>query len=222
MLVAAAEVVRAPIAVDLLAVAVGAMFGALLAVRRGFDALGLAALALLGGLGGGVIRDVLLNLRPVALTNAAYIPTALVVAAIGFFFAAEVKRRARVLDLLDAAAMGLYGVAGASQALRAGVGPGGAIVVGLIAAVAGGVLCDIASARPVSIFLPGPLHATAPLVGAAAYVGLDRLDVAGAAAAALGIGVTFGVRVLGLRRDVHAPLPRDRDELLTDEHLLPK
>ena len=214
----AADVVEAPIAIELLAVAVGGLFGSLIGVRRGFDALGVAGLALLCGLGGGIARDVLLNLRPVALIDAAYVLTAAAAATVGIFFAAEIRRATRALDLLDAAVMGLYGVAGASKALRSGLAPAPSIVVGLITAVTGGVLCDIATARRVSIFVPGPLHATAPVVGTTLFVGLAQLDVAVGAAATLGVLATFAVRILGLGRGVHGPLPRNREPLLTEEH----
>lgn len=202
------EVVQAPVAVELAAIALGAVFGALLAVRRGFDALGLLGLALLGGLGGGVVRDVLLDLRPVALTDVTYVPTAVGTAAVVFFFARGLDRVAGVLDVLDAAVMGLYAVAGASKALSAAVGPGGAVLVGLVSAVAGGALCDVVSARPVSIFRPGPVHATAPLAGAAVFVALDELEVIRAGAVLAGIAVTLLLRLLGLRRGVQVPTPR--------------
>jgi uncharacterized membrane protein YeiH len=210
-LLASVEAVRVPLGIDLAAVFVSAVFGALIALRRGSDLTGVVGLALLGGLGGGVVRDVLLNQVPVALTDPAYVPTALVAAAIVSVAGGAVQRSVPLLSLADAFSLGLYGVVGASKATQSGLGSGSAILVGVIAAVAGGVFCDIATGRPVGIFQPGPLHATAALVGVALFVALDGTALPGAVTLALGIGGTAVARIIGLR-GLHGPRPLPAQE----------
>ena len=80
-IVAAAEALHVPQAVDLAAIVIGALTGGLLAAREGFAVSGVLLLAVSGGLGGGLIRDVLLaEGPPVALTNEAYLPTVAITA----------------------------------------------------------------------------------------------------------------------------------------------
>ena len=92
-ILAAAEALRVPAAVDLAAIVIGALTGGLLAAREGFAVSGVLLLAVSGGLGGGLIRDVLLGeVPPVALTNPAYLPTVAITAAVTFFFSGWLSR----------------------------------------------------------------------------------------------------------------------------------
>ena len=92
-ILAAADALRVPAAVDLAAIVIGALTGGLLAAREGFAVSGVLLLAVSGGLGGGLIRDVLLgDLPPVALTNQAYLPTVAIAAAVTFYFSGWLSR----------------------------------------------------------------------------------------------------------------------------------
>ena len=107
-ILAAAEALRVPAAVDLAAIVIGALTGGLLAAREGFAVSGVLLLAVSGGLGGGLIRDVLLgDLPPVALTNQAYLPTVAITAAVTFFFSGWLSRLTGLLVVLDAVTLGL-------------------------------------------------------------------------------------------------------------------
>ena len=86
------DAVTLPLYLDLAAVFLGGLSGSLHAVRRGFAVTGLVAMAVAAGLGGGILRDVLLQTRPVALTQPWYLPTVLAAAGIGFFFGSLVGR----------------------------------------------------------------------------------------------------------------------------------
>ena len=107
-ILAAAEALRVPAAVDLAAIVIGALTGGLLAAREGFAVSGVLLLAVSGGLGGGLIRDVLLgDLPPVALTNPAYLPTVAITAAVTFYFSGWLSRLTGLLVVLDAVTLGL-------------------------------------------------------------------------------------------------------------------
>ena len=107
-ILAAVETLQFPAAIDLAAIVIGALTGGLLAAREGFAVSGVLLLAVSGGLGGGLIRDVLLaDGPPVALTNQAYLPTVAITAAVTFFFSGWLSRLTGLLVVLDAATLGL-------------------------------------------------------------------------------------------------------------------
>jgi uncharacterized membrane protein YeiH len=106
---------------DLLGVFVFALSGATLAVSRRFDVFGVLFLASVAALGGGVARDVLLDVRPAALeTRSLVVP--LVAGALVFFFSPLVERLAAAVRLFDAAGLGLFVAVGTTKALELGVG----------------------------------------------------------------------------------------------------
>ena len=113
--------VTVPLYLDLAAVFLGGLSGSLHAVRRGFAITGLVALAVAAGLGGGILRDILLqNGPPVALKNPWYLPTVLVAAGIGFVFGSMMKQVRKPIIVMDAVWLGLYAVVGAQKALAQG------------------------------------------------------------------------------------------------------
>src|SRR3954447_24329574 len=117
LVAATAEALRVPGAVDLTASVIGALTGGLLAAREGFAVSGVLLLAVSGGLGGGLIRDVLLaDGTPVALTNPAYLPTVAVAATVTFFFSGWLSRLTGLLVALDAVTLGFFTVVGAQKA----------------------------------------------------------------------------------------------------------
>lgn len=122
ILAAGEAALRVPAAVDLAAIVIGALTGGLLAAREGFAVSGVLLLAVSGGLGGGLIRDVLLgDLPPVALTNKAYLPTVAITAAVTFFFSGWLSRLTDLLVALDAVTLGFFTVIGAQKAQLVGL-----------------------------------------------------------------------------------------------------
>lgn len=201
--------VSVPLWLDLPAVVVAALGGALVASRAGFDLSGVFGLGLLTGLGGGVLRDLLLNEVPVALTSPEYIVAAIVAAAVIALSANLVDRAVVLLIVLDAAALGLYGVTGINKTLALDFSAWSAILVGMIAALGGGALRDVATARPPEIFRKGgQLYATAVLIGLIAYMVAWWIFKDEVSAAIVGVTVTFVVRVLAWRLDLILPGPR--------------
>src|SRR3954470_10694849 len=100
--------------IELPAIVSGALSGGAHGVRNGFDAVGIITLATVTGLGGGIIRDVILgHLPPLALANPRYLFAAMVAAMVAFFLARIVARADALLGFIDAAALGFFGTAGA-------------------------------------------------------------------------------------------------------------
>lgn len=161
--------------IDLLGVLGNAVLGGALARRARLDPVGLGTLAILSGLGGGLIRDTLLQRgTPVALTDYAYITTALVGALIAFALQVEGRMWTRTYRLVDALALGCWAAAGAQKTLDAGLGWLPALLLGTITAVGGGTVRDLVLGRRPGIF-SGPLYATCALLASGVMVVLYRL-----------------------------------------------
>ena len=143
-----------PLAISLTAVFLGGLSGAIFSVQRKFAVTGVLAIAIATGLGGGIIRDLLLGHTPVALTDPTYLPLVVGAAFVGFFFASLVHRGQLVMDILDPIWMGLFAVIGAQQTLNAGLSSFAAVLVGCISGFGGAVLRDILAGRRRSSSFP--------------------------------------------------------------------
>jgi uncharacterized membrane protein YeiH len=210
-LAAAAETLRVPAAVDLAAIVVGALTGGLLAAREGFAVSGVLLLAVSGGLGGGLIRDVLLAAGPpVALTNRTYLPAVAITAMVTFYFSGWLSRLTALLVVLDALSLGLFTVIGAQKAQLAGLPSASVVFIGTLTAVGGAVIRDVLLAQRADIVQPGPYNAVAALIGATALtvlagpLGLDPIPVA-----LVVIALVSGLRVLSVWRGWEAPVAVD-------------
>jgi uncharacterized membrane protein YeiH len=203
-------VVAPPLAISLTAVFLGGLSGAIFAVQRKFAITGVVAIAIATGLGGGIIRDVLLGNVPVALTDPTYLPSVIAAALLGFFFASVVHRGQLLLDILDPIWMGLFAVIGAQQSLNAGLGSFAAILVGCISGFGGAVVRDLLAGETPQLVLPGPINYLAAILGAILYVAaVAWLGVDKVTAEWVTIAVVFGLRMLALRFGIKAPEPVD-------------
>jgi uncharacterized membrane protein YeiH len=211
ILAAATETLRVPAAVDLAAIVVGALTGGLLAAREGFAVSGVLLLAVSGGLGGGLIRDVLLaGGPPVALTNPAYLPTVAITAMVTFYFSGWLSRLTGLLVVLDAVTLGFFTVIGAQKAQLAGLPSASVVFVGTVTAVGGAVIRDVLLAQRAEIVQPGPYNAVAALLGAAVLTVLaGPLDVGPIPVAAVVITLVAALRVLSVWRGWEAPVAVD-------------
>jgi uncharacterized membrane protein YeiH len=156
---------------DLLGVGVNAILGGAIARSREMDLVGFLALGLISGLGGGILRDVMLQHGPpAALTNPAYIPIALGGALLAFLVRIDHTWWDRAYIVLDAAGMTVWAIAGAQKALAAGLGGMQAILLGTITAIGGGVIRDVILQRTPAVFGKSPLYATVAVLVAAIAV----------------------------------------------------
>jgi uncharacterized membrane protein YeiH len=210
-ILAAAEALRVPAAVDLAAIVIGALTGGLLAAREGFAVSGVLLLAVSGGLGGGLIRDVLLgDVPPVAMTNPAYLPTVSIAAAVTFFFSGWLSRLTGLLVVLDAVTLGFFTVIGAQKAQIAGLPSASVVFIGTATAVGGAVIRDVLLAQRADIVQPGPYNAVAAIVGASVLAVLaGPLDLDPWPVAAVVIVLVATLRVLSVWRGWEAPVAVD-------------
>lgn len=199
---------RVLVAVDLIGVFVFAISGAVLAVRKGLDIFGVAALAVAAALGGGIVRDVLIDaVPPVALTDGRYTIAALAAAGLVFVSNRLLERLGPAVRIFDAIGLGFFAVAGTSKALDAGLPGWAAVGLGLVTAIGGGVLRDVL-ADEVPLVLRREIYAMAALLGATIVAVAYELDVYGPGPAACAVVVTFVVRFVAVRRNWNAPTAR--------------
>jgi uncharacterized membrane protein YeiH len=205
------ELIHAPVQVELLATFVGALSGGLMAVQRKFDITGVIVLGLVAGLGGGIMRDVIIgSLGVVAFENAYLLITGTIAALVAFFFATLVRKGSPLFFFVDAVALGMFAAVGADRALvgRFSVVP--AIVLGAITAAGGGVLRDMLVNEVPRILRPGTLYASAAALAAMLYVGaVTWLNVVKPVAFLAAVVLAVSLRVLSVRLGWNAPLPTD-------------
>ncbi|MDQ1203671.1 trimeric intracellular cation channel family protein [Microbacterium sp. SORGH_AS_0862] len=201
-----------PLWADLTAVALGGVQGALFASgfrgQRRLDLLGVAIIGILFGMGGGLIRDLLLGVAPATLQSDWYLLTAMAASLIGMLLAGLFQRLNRVIVSLDAFVIGLFGAFGTSKALALGLPVVPAVFVGVCAAVGGGVLRDVIMGLPVAIMHVGSLYAVAAAAGCVVLATLDAFGVNLVAAAIVGIAVTTTIRILAVVFDLSLPEQR--------------
>jgi uncharacterized membrane protein YeiH len=193
-------------AAELAGVAAFALSGGLLAARQGLDLFGALVLAVVTGLGGGIVRDVLLGIAPPGnLTWWPGVAAAVLAGAVAFRWP---PRAGRALLLFDAGGLGLFTVNGAATALALGAGPLAAALMGLMTGVGGGVLRDVLAGQ-VPVVLQRDVYALPSLGGAVLVVAAWEV---GAYAASVGVGIAalvVGVRLLAARRGWQAPRAPD-------------
>lgn len=196
------------LALDLLGTFAFALNGALTALRVArLDIVGIVTLGMITALGGGIIRDVLLDsLPPATFSDWRYLAVAAGGGLIAFVFGRYLDRLATPITVLDAAGLSLFAVTGAGKALQLGMGPAQAIIVGAITGVGGGTVRDV-MVRQVPTVLRSDLYAIPALIGATVVVVATVLGVHGPAAPVGAAGLCFAIRMIGVRYRLNAPRP---------------
>lgn len=194
---------------DLLGVAVFAATGALTASRRQLDIVGFALLAAVTGIGGGTLRDLLID-RPVFwIAEPFYLVITSGVAVLVFFTAHLVESRYRILLWLDALGLALFAGLGAGTALAQGVPPLVAVLMGTMTATFGGLLRDVICAE-LPLILRREIYVTAAALGATVYVALAPLLASSSTVLLLAVIAGFALRAVALARGLSLPVYKPR------------
>lgn len=213
--VIAAESVAIPLAFEMLAVVVAAATGALTARENKLDLVGAIGLAVLVSLGGGLIRDVILQEGNVyILRQPLALPVAIATAAAVFTFPFMVEKPDRLVAVLDIFSVGLFAVMGADKTMLYGYPAITCVMMGFFTAVGGGLLRDACLARVPFIFQRSNLYAIAAIAGAFAYIALVKyLGVWNIAAAAISVAATMAIRWWSIRYNIMSPTEVDLHKL---------
>ncbi|MGX9791990.1 trimeric intracellular cation channel family protein [Mycobacterium sp. MMS18-G62] len=193
-------------------IAVFASSAATVGVRKGFDLFGIATLGVLTGVGGGVLRDLLLDRAPYSIQHWPNITVALIAVAVATPLAHLVIRMNTAVLVLDAIGMGFFATSGAAIAVDAGASWFAAGIIGMVTAIAGGMLRDVIAREIPYVMGPDDLYAIPALLGAATYVAIDYFGPQW-------VGIAVGSAVATLLRlaalAFHWQLPTGPRELIT-------
>lgn len=188
-----------PLWLDAVAVGFGGLAGALAARRRGFDIVGVLFLAVIGGLGGALLRDLLLQVPVRALTSPWLLPSAFLG---GLLVAPLLKvvgplrfRRDVAFVLLDAMSLAMYSILGTDRAMTAGLPPISCVFVGTVAGVGGALIRDILINEQPEHFKPGSFYVLAAVPGCIAYFILRTVELPVIVSAAVAVLAVVGIRM---------------------------
>jgi uncharacterized membrane protein YeiH len=185
--------------VDLTAILLLAVEGALLGAAAGLNVFGVLAVAFISSLGGGIVRDLLIQATPPAALKSVLYPLTAAVGAIvviaGYGLLREVPMAARIP--LDAATLGVLGVFGTVKALDHRMGPLTAVVLGVIGSAGGGVIRDLMLGSVPALFR-ADVYVIAGAAGATLTVAAIKLGLPRPVAIALGVTACFAVRVISV------------------------
>jgi uncharacterized membrane protein YeiH len=193
---------------ELVGVFVGGLSGALAAIRKQFDIFGILVLAWAAGLGGGLMRDVLIGaFPPVGIGRWEFIVTACLAGVTMYFFHPRLERARRMIAVLDAGALALFTVVGTVKGLSLGAGPTAAVCVGVITGVGGGVLRDLLTGEVPVVLHHRQLYAVPAVIGASFTVALWSTSSLSTLTVGLAVSLVLGLRLVAMRFHLNVPGP---------------
>jgi uncharacterized membrane protein YeiH len=196
------------LALDLAGTAVFAVSGAAAGVKHRLDVFGVCVLAVVAGVGGGLIRDVLIGaVPPAALAGWLYVTVALAAGLVTFWGYSGIDRLRQPILAFDAAGLALFAVSGTHKALGFGLHPVVAALLGMLTGIGGGILRDTL-VREIPAVLRSELYALAALAGAAVVVAGHWLSAPAAPVDLAGAALCFALRIASLRRGWSLPVAR--------------
>ena len=203
------EVVAAsiPLWMEMLATVVGSICGALVGRELKLDYLGVVALGLITGLGGGLLRDMILQVHNVYMIDQPMAIVASIAAGSAvFLFPGVIANQNRIINALDIIVLGLFSALGADKAVVYGFDPLVGVIMGFLTAVGGGMLRDVFIGQTPGCFKRGNLYATAAIAGSVTFLLLSGpAHIVKMVAMAACVVVTIAVRFISLKFDIQSP-----------------
>lgn len=193
-------------AIEFFAVISSAMYGILLGCRKRFDAVGMFAVSGAIAFGGGTLRDVFLDRRPLFwIANDHYVAIVLGLAVAGSLAPRAMLRLERFLPIPDALGLALFSITGAAYAIGADTPMLIASILAVITGTFGGVIADVICNEIPSLFRSAPLHATCSFIGAWVYLLLDRAGAPAGVSMSAGFAAIFLLRLAALKWNIRLP-----------------
>lgn len=194
-------------------VGVFAASGALAAGRKNFDLLGVVVIALVTAVGGGTLRDLLLDRHPIFwVQDPSHLTVILASAGLTFVYVRYRKPPLAALAVADALGLALFTISGAQVAEARGLPWLTVVVMGTVTGSAGGVLRDVLSGEVPLLFRQTDLYATAAIAGVAFYLALERVGVRQDVASYLGMASVAALRFAAIRWRLRLPVFRVPDD----------
>ncbi len=195
-------------ALDLFGTLIFAITGAFRAVKHELDILGVLVLSVFTGVGGGILRDVILGAYPPAVfTNEIYFFLCIGGGLLVFFTASHIARWWNLVKIFDAVGLGVFAALGALKGYEYGLGPIGVIMMGTMTAVGGGVIRDILVSE-IPAVLATDFYATAAALGALALWACQVAGLDSGVSMIVAAALTIVLRLLAMKFQVHLPRAR--------------
>ena len=201
---------------DYAGVGLFAATGALTASRKQLDIIGFLFMATITGVGGGTVRDLILDVPVFWVEQYLYILICAAAAVLVYFGAHLIESRYRLLLWLDALALAAYGVFGAFKGLAVTGSPVVALVMGMMTGTLGGILRDLVAGEP-SVLMRKEIYISAAMAGATVFVVADQLGMAPLASIVAGFAIALAVRSGALAFGWTLPTYRSRPGRNSDE-----
>lgn len=195
--------------IGLVAVAVNALTGVLDAGRHRMDLVGAVMVGSATALGGGTVRDVLLDRTVFWIADQTYLLVSFATA-LAVFAVRGLKLPQRLFLIPDAIGLALFTIAGTQIALQWHAPWLVASLLGVITGVIGGVLRDVLCNEVPLVFVRGELYASAAWAGALALIGLQELGISPVVAAWAGMGVVLAIRLAAMTFRITLPTYSER------------
>ena len=193
----------------LIGVAVFAASGALAAVRRSLDPVGVLVLAIVTATGGGTLRDVLMDRHPIFwISSPWYIGVSALAALVTWLWVRKFPPPDGALRYADALGLAFFSIAGAQIAEAGGMAPFAATIMGAITGCAGGLIRDVLVAEIPLVFRKSELYVTACVAGVALYFCLTALGVPAEVSSILGMATIAIIRLASIRWSITLPVLR--------------
>jgi uncharacterized membrane protein YeiH len=205
------------LALDLGGTLVFGLSGAIAGVRHRLDVFGVLVLTFVAGNVGGIIRDLLIGaVPPPAIADWRYLAVSIAAGLATFWRPTAITRMRDALLVFDAAGLALFAVSGTLKALEFDSGPLGAILLGMVTGIGGGMLRDLLVAE-IPTVLRAELYAVAALAGAAVIVAGRTLGLPTTPIAIIAGLLCFGLRMVALRRGWELPVAEPADHGSTND-----
>ena len=203
----------------------GGLSGGMSAVRARYDIFGCVAIACITGMGGGIIRDVLLQgygeFGLYAFQSPWFLLSCAIAGVVVFYFGKLATYLDPIVDLLDNISVALWAIIGASKSLSAGLTVIPSVVLGTITAIGGGISRDVLMNRAPVAFQTGPIYGSAALIGCAIYCPLKSAGIFPDTAGMLCAGIILGLRYLSLIMGWRTKPPRDYSDKVVQSVVRP-
>lgn len=194
---------------DLAGVAVFSASGVLAVRGRNLDVFGVLVVATMTAIGGGTVRDVLLDRHPIFWVTDPWYAIVILAAAVLTIGYLRVRPPPGATFLVaDTLGLALFSLSGAQFAEAARCPPLVVVFMGTMTGVTGGALRDVLTAH-VPLILRREIYATAAVAGVGLYLGLRALDLPGPFAVGAGMITVVALRLLAIRWDLHLPVVRE-------------
>ena len=204
---AESQAISLPEWLELASIVVGSLSGLLVAHERKLDVVGYLGLALICGLGGGLVRDMMMQRGGVYMLDSPFaIGASLATAIVVFLFPMVFERFPNLIEWVDIMAVGLFAVMGTDKAVVFGLLPLAAVLMGTITGIGGGMIRDVVLGEVPHIFQRSNFYAICAVAGSATYwIGVSGFGLAKGVCVVASVVITVALRRLSLRFNVMSP-----------------